>query len=749
MEAIRQSSITKDQNNSLHLFWISKEPLQINYFSSPDNGSNWQEEIPLKIIASQEVSSLKSIIDTDNQIFLAYKEKNNQILFQTLDIKKFNRPLSQIIKFNSPIDKFEIILYENYLKLWVLANQELTLIRVDKRTLKEEKRQIIASTLMDFSICKQGNNIYILGKSDDHKIIKMTYSLLLSKISEKQEIFIPSEEIISLASGISGRQMVNLILTRNQGAYQIKNLEKNALLIETTEPIFELSLKPMGQNLILFCAANAYLVSNSGLSPLVPFLSSLIQDQTPPEIMLSENYDNREYDNEKILLNGTIDEPVSLLKIKGKNIYPSQNAFAATIALETGENLISIEAWDLLGNYSQKNLRVSLWPSSPIITCLSPSPETWVKSDSAIYAEWAITDFQNDVPAQASAEIYIDNKSTEAFAIFDKEENKIKGFIPIPENLSEGKHIIKIKIQDKAQHSGELSYYINIDKQPPQLMANKIFISQSQKITLPLFDSQSGLDLKTCQLKIKGASLKNNEAQVKLQKDNSLSLEQSLLLKEATYEAQLSLSDKAGNTINCPSLEVIVDYTAPMIIRYAPENNLQTEKSEVIFEGIINEPYLASAQLTINSLQKIPLQLQKTQYFSQSVPLPKEDNIIEISAVDYAGNTTSQIISIKAPGIKTSAAAADNFYWGPSPFNPSKNEVCYFKFDLASNAMVKMLIYSLNGELVRKTEENLSGFVSVSWDGKDQNGQIMDNGIYQYYIFAGSIKKKGKIILLK
>lgn len=764
LEVISQSPLLKDQQKGLHLFYISKNPFQINYFSSSDSGINWQEQAPLKLSASQEVSILKSQIDTDNQIFLAYKEKTNSLTIQTLDPKKFNPSLYQTIKTTSPIDKFEITLHENYLKIWVLSNQELTLIKVDKRTLREEKRQIISLALTDFMLCQQDNNIYIFGKADDHKTIKITYNLLLSKISEKQEIFAPSEEIISLAMGIYLGQPVHLVLARNQGTYQIKNLKDNCLLIENREPIFEFSLKSMGQNLIMFVTssennnriANAYVVSNSGnvikkisFSSFGPFLSALILDQTPPEITLSENYDNREYENEKLTVSGKINEPISQLKIKGKNIYPIQDTFTTTLSLEVGENLIPIEAWDTKGNFSQKNLHVSCWPQKPMLTCLSPSPETWVKADSAIYAEWAVTDFQNDVVAQTPAEIYIDNQSAEAFAIFDKEENKIKGFITIPDNLSEGKHMIKTKIQDKEQNTGELSYLINIDKQPPQLNTNKIFINQSQNIILPAIDLQSGLDLRTCQLKIKGAQLKNNEAQLKLQKDGSLTLAQNLLLKEATYEAQLSLSDKAGNPLTCQSLEVVVDYTAPTIVRYNPQNNLQTEKPEIIFEGIISEPYLANAQFTINSQQKIPLQLQKTQYFSQPVPLFKEENIIEISATDYAGNTTSQIVNIKSSGIKTSAANADNFYYGPSPFNPSKNEVCYFKFDLASNTMVKMLIYSLDGELIRKTEENLSGFASIFWDGKDHNSQIMDNGVYQYYIIAGSLKKKGKIILLK
>lgn len=762
LEVISRSSLIKDQNQGLHLFYISKNPLQINYFSSLDHGNNWQEETPLKIIASQEVAILKSQIDVDNQIFLAYKETPNSLVIQTLDPKKFNPSLSQTIKTTSPIDQFEITLHENYLKLWILSNQELTLIKVDKRTLREEKRQILSSALTNFVLCQQDKDIYIFGKADEHKVIKMTYNLLLSKISERQEIFVPSEEIMSLATEIYLGQPVYLVLARNQGTYQIKNLKGNLLLIENREPIFEFSLKSMDQNLIMFVTsnennnriANAYTVSNLGNSikkiyfpSPEPLLSTLMLDQTPPKITLIENLEDKEYENESLRINGSINEEISQMKIKGRNISLIQQKFSTVLSLEAGENLISIEAWDIHGNYASKNLRVFFWPQKPLLTCLSPSSESWFPSGVAIYAEWAVTDFQNDLEEQPATELYIDNKPVEALILFDPEEKKAKAFIPLSESLIEGKYALKLRLKDKAQNIGEISSFFKIDNTPPKISASKIYINPSQKFLLPAIDTQSGLDLKKCQLKIKDGAI-SYEAQLNFV-EQTFCFPSSVLFQEKSYAASIFATDKAGNTTSNQSLEVTVDKTAPVIARHNPENNLQTENPEVLFDGEINEQYLASAQLIINNKGKIPLILQNGVYFSQMVKLTKEDdNIIEIKVEDCAGNSTSQTLNIKSLGLKGATSSTDNFCYGPNPFNPNK-EACYFKFNLPAASNIKLLIYSLNGELIKNSETSASGFVNLEWDGKDQTGKIMDNGVYQYYIIAGSLKKKGKIILLK
>ena len=61
-----------------------------------------------------------------------------------------------------------------------------------------------------------------------------------------------------------------------------------------------------------------------------------------------------------------------------------------------------------------------------------------------------------------------------------------------------------------------------------------------------------------------------------------------------------------------------------------------------------------------------------------------------------------------------------------------------FTFFLSHDAVVTVQVFSLSGRLVRRlaTEEQLAGFCTVSWDGRDEDGARVANGTYLYRIDA-------------
>ena len=77
----------------------------------------------------------------------------------------------------------------------------------------------------------------------------------------------------------------------------------------------------------------------------------------------------------------------------------------------------------------------------------------------------------------------------------------------------------------------------------------------------------------------------------------------------------------------------------------------------------------------------------------------------------------------------------------------------YFTFNLSASAEVELYIFDLVGTLIYK--EGLSnasaGNGNLTWNGVDQFGRIVDNGIYPYLLRAhanpGNEVKKGKIIV--
>jgi len=89
----------------------------------------------------------------------------------------------------------------------------------------------------------------------------------------------------------------------------------------------------------------------------------------------------------------------------------------------------------------------------------------------------------------------------------------------------------------------------------------------------------------------------------------------------------------------------------------------------------------------------------------------------------------------------------DNY---PNPFNPITN-IAYDLPPGADQYKVVIKIYDLRGNLVKILEnsEKRPGHYIVQWNGTDQSGQKVANGMYIYSITAADFKASDKMLLLK
>ncbi|MBM3238075.1 T9SS type A sorting domain-containing protein [Candidatus Poribacteria bacterium] len=88
----------------------------------------------------------------------------------------------------------------------------------------------------------------------------------------------------------------------------------------------------------------------------------------------------------------------------------------------------------------------------------------------------------------------------------------------------------------------------------------------------------------------------------------------------------------------------------------------------------------------------------------------------------------------------------------PNPFNPET----WIPFQLAKEAEVVIQIYNIKGELVRVLSIGhksagcyLSKEKAVFWNGKNQSGEAVANGLYFYTLKAGEFQATRKMILVK
>jgi hypothetical protein len=83
----------------------------------------------------------------------------------------------------------------------------------------------------------------------------------------------------------------------------------------------------------------------------------------------------------------------------------------------------------------------------------------------------------------------------------------------------------------------------------------------------------------------------------------------------------------------------------------------------------------------------------------------------------------------------------------PNPFNPST----VIEYSLPHSSYVELVIFNLLGQKVRVLvdEHQNAGNKRISWDGRTDEGQIVQSGIYFYQLRVGENVSSKKMILIK
>jgi hypothetical protein len=92
----------------------------------------------------------------------------------------------------------------------------------------------------------------------------------------------------------------------------------------------------------------------------------------------------------------------------------------------------------------------------------------------------------------------------------------------------------------------------------------------------------------------------------------------------------------------------------------------------------------------------------------------------------------------------------DGFYLEqnyPNPFNP-ETQIAY---QIATGGFTSLSIYDLLGREIKTlvSEDQPSGYYTVSWNGKDELGNTVPSGIYLYSLKTGNFIQSKKMIMMK
>jgi hypothetical protein len=104
--------------------------------------------------------------------------------------------------------------------------------------------------------------------------------------------------------------------------------------------------------------------------------------------------------------------------------------------------------------------------------------------------------------------------------------------------------------------------------------------------------------------------------------------------------------------------------------------------------------------------------------------------------------------------VSTRVRTDPKVYAYPSPFSPERGMIVRFQYDITSAGEVVIDIYNFAMESVIKIKEYESSPIgntldrSASWDGRDTNGRMVDNGVYFFRANVNGNISWGKIVVI-
>ena len=120
-------------------------------------------------------------------------------------------------------------------------------------------------------------------------------------------------------------------------------------------------------------------------------------------------------------------------------------------------------------------------------------------------------------------------------------------------------------------------------------------------------------------------------------------------------------------------------------------------------------------------------------------------DVLRADAIQFALlEELSYVDKYNARRIPTSFQLQQNY---PNPFNPITN----ISYQIPVSAQVKIIVYNVLGEkiITLVDTQQLPGYYTVQWNGRDAQGDLMASGLYFYSIQTDQFIKTKKMMYLR
>jgi RHS repeat-associated protein len=371
-----------------------------------------------------------------------------------------------------------------------------------------------------------------------------------------------------------------------------------------------------GSNQITVTAVDA--AGNVGTATL-----TLNLDTVPPEVTVAEPEAGSFFNTPKIAVSGQFNEPLLGLTVNGAPAQLDGSSFRfANLALSEGENTVRVVAIDRAGNAGSAELTVVLDTLPPQLTLDAP-PAGLLTNVPAL-----------PVTGHADEPLLSAEVNGQSAALSDPQHFTLEGY-----TLTEGDNELTVTVRDRAGNAASASATVTLDTLPPAAPVFDPAKSPTNVATLGLAgQAEAGSTVRISSLAADGTV---TVLGVVGADGNGRFALPGVALSEGNNCFSAVAIDAAGNQSPASAdLAVVLDTMAPQIAVQSPAAGLLTKAAQIDVAGSVDEPV---AGVTVAGLATT---VSGQDFSKAAVPLQEGSNILQLEAVDLAGNHGSASVSL-------------------------------------------------------------------------------------------------------
>ena len=236
-----------------------------------------------------------------------------------------------------------------------------------------------------------------------------------------------------------------------------------------------------------------------------------------------------------------------------------------------------------------------------------------------------------------------------------------------------------------------------------------------------------------------------------------------------TYDVRVEIYDSANNVTKMTNTMKLVLPESPEVTSILADGtdvgrSRRISRATVLKAGIIDyQARLKSVKFIVNAAGKAYSTSASTEqsasdftYYTASAKVdisPESAHFnVTVEASDAQGNAS--IFTVTSSSIKGIPSVIGNPVNLPNPFRPKYGEGTAIRYSLSADSDIKLVIYDEKGKAAwqRNFSPGAEGGKmkqnNVFWNGKNDLGYYMDNGIYAYTIASGGkVLARGRLTL--